>query len=141
MNLETTFVTSGVPVTVLTTHGEIDGSNYRQLISAVEKLYQEGTRNLVLDLGDTAFISSSGLVALHSVALLLNGNKPLNVEEGWTALHSMSEGPRTLQEHLKLLNVQARVDRTLTVSGLKPFYAIFTDLKEALAAFPEKGKG
>jgi anti-anti-sigma regulatory factor len=124
---------------VLTTHGDIDGSNYRELISVVRKLYQDGTRNLLLDLGDTGFISSSGLVALHSIALILNGSEPLNIDEGWSALHTMGQGPGALQVHLKLLNVQARVDRTLDISGLKPYYEIFSDRAAALASFqPEK---
>lgn len=135
MNIETTFVAAGVPVTVLTTHGEIDGSNYQQLIANVNKLVQEGTRDLLLDLGDTPFISSSGLVALHSIALLLNGGKPLNVEDGWSALNSMGEGLGSLQAHLKLLNVQPRVDRTLRISGLIPYYEIFSDREAALASF------
>ncbi len=139
MNFETTFVTAPVPVTVLKTHGDIDGSNYREFISVVQKLYKEGTRNLLLDLGDTKFISSSGVVALHSITLMLNGGQPLNVEDGWNALHEMGQGLAAVQMHLKLLNVQPRVDRTLDISGMKPFYEIFSDREAALASFqPEK---
>src|SRR5512133_13737 len=142
MNFETTFVSAPAPVTVLTTHGEIDGSNYRELISAVQKLYQAGTRNLLLDLGDTKFISSSGLVALHSITSMLNGGQPLNVEEGWSALHEMGTGFGTLQAHLKLLNIQPRVDRTLDMSGFKTFFEIFTDRDAALTSFlPDKTAG
>lgn len=142
MNFESTFVSAPVPVTVLTTHGDIDGSNYRELISAVQKLYQDGTRNLLLDLGDTKFLSSSGLVALHSITSMLNGGQPLNVEEGWSALHEMGTGFGTLQTHLKLLNIQPRVDRTLDLAGFKSFFEIFTDRDAALASFlPEKTVG
>jgi len=135
MNFETTFSSASVPVTILTTHGDIDGSNYRELIGVVQKLYQDGTRNLLLDLGDTAFVSSAGLVALHSIALMLNGGRPLDVEDGWDALHAMGEGLGAPQKHLKLLNVQTRVDRTLSISGMKSFYEIFNDRDAALASF------
>jgi anti-anti-sigma regulatory factor len=139
MSFETTFASTSVPVTVLTTHGDIDASNYQDLIRLVQKLYQDGTRNLLVDLGDTAFISSSGLVALHSIAMMLNGEPPLNIEDGWSALRAMGQGLGTRQAHLKLLNVQARVDRTLEISGLKPFYEIYHDRDTALASFyPEK---
>jgi anti-anti-sigma regulatory factor len=135
MSFDTSFITSAVPVTVLTTHGDIDASNYQELIRTVQDLYEDGTRNLLLDLGDTAFISSSGLVAMHSIALILNGGQPLNTEDGWAALRSMGQGLGFVQEHLKLLNPLPRVDRTLEISGLKPFFRIFTDREEALASF------
>lgn len=139
MSIDTNFVSASVPVTVLTTHGDIDASNYQELIRVGQKLYQDGTRNLLLDLADTNFISSSGLVALHSLALMLNGNQPLNIEEGWTALREMGDGLGTIQPHLKLLNVGERVNRTLDISGLKSFYEIFADRDAALASFqPEK---
>jgi anti-anti-sigma factor len=139
MNLEVNFTSALVPVTILTTHGDIDASNYRELINAVKKLYQEGTRNLLLDLSDTKFISSSGVVALHSITLMLNGGQPLNIEDGWSALHEMGQGLGAVQVHLKMLNVQPRVDRTLDISGMKPFYEIFSDRETALASFqPEK---
>ncbi len=139
MKYETAFLNTPAPVTVLTTHGDIDGSNYRELIAVAQKLYQDGTRNLLLDLADTPFMSSSGMVALHSVALLLQGGQPLNVEDGWAALREMGAGLGGPQAHLKLLNVGPRVDRTLEISGLKTFYQIFTDRQTALASFqPEK---
>jgi anti-anti-sigma regulatory factor len=139
MNYETTFVSAPVPVTVLTIHGEIDGSNYREVISVGKKLYQDGTRNLLIDLGDTSFVSSSGLVALHSIALMVNGGQPLNVDDGWSSLHEMGQGLGELQKHVKLLNVQPRVDRTLEISGFKSSFEIFSGMDAALASFlPEK---
>jgi len=139
MNFTTEFITAAVPVTVITSHGDIDASNYQDLIHLVQMLYKDGTRNVLLDLKDSAFVSSSGLVALHSVTLFLNGGKSLDIEDGWSALREMAAGPGSVQAHLKLLNVGPRVDRTLDISGLKQFYQIFTDLQAALASFqPEK---
>ena len=139
MKYEVLLVTAQTPVTILTTHGDIDGSNYRELIQIVSNLHHSGTRNLLLDLADTPFMSSSGMVALHSIALMLNGEAPPDVEQGWNALHSMAEGPGTVQSHLKLLDVQPRVNHTLEISGLKPFYETFTNRETALASFePER---
>ncbi len=140
MNFATSFVSGSVPVTILTTHGDIDASNYRELINVVKKLYQDGTRNLLLDLGDTNFISSSGVVALHSITLMLNGGQPLNIEDGWGSLREMGQGLGAVQAHLKLLNVRPRVDRTLDISGMKPFYEIFSDREAALASFQQEKK-
>ncbi len=139
MKYETAFLNTPAPVTVLTTHGDIDGSNYRELIAVAQKLYQEGTRNLLLDLADTPFMSSSGMVALHSIALMMQGGKALNVEDGWAALREMGAGLGGPQAHLKLLNAGARIIRTLDISGLKDSYEIFTDREAALASFlPQK---
>lgn len=135
MSFETELIPASVPVTVITTHGDIDASNYQDLIRLVQQLFKDGTRDVLLDLKDTAFISSSGLVALHSATLLMNGGKPLNVEDGWAALREMAQGPGALQAHIKLLNVGPRVERTLDISGLKTFYNIFTDREAALASF------
>jgi len=136
MSFEITLVPALAPVTVLTTHGDIDASNYQELIRLVRQLYQGGVRDLLLDLGDTVYLSSSGMVALHSIALLMNGGVPLDIDEGWSALRTMGFGLGSPDKsHFKLLNVHQRVDRTLQISGLKPYYPIYTDLEVALASF------
>ena len=66
MNIMVENVVAGVPVTVLRLEGELDASNYRQLITQTDSLYRDGTRHLLVDLSELAFLSSSGLVALHS---------------------------------------------------------------------------
>lgn len=133
--IDTTSVTAPVPVTILTTHGDIDGSNYMELIRIAQKLYGEGVCNLLIDMADTKYMSSSGLVALHSITMLLKGEKPLDVEDGWNALRDMAEGPGVVQTHLKLLNIPPRVDHLLEISGLKEAYQVFTDREMALGSF------
>ncbi len=135
MNIETASVTAPVPVTILTTHGDIDGSNYQELIMTGQRLCKAGMTNLLIDMGDTKYMSSSGLVALHSIAMLLKGEQPLNVDDGWNALRDMAEGPGETQQHLKLLNIPPRVDHLLEISGLKEVYQVFTDREAALASF------
>ena len=66
-------IQSRVPVTVLAIHGDIDASNYEQVIAKGRELYAAGARHLLLDLSDVPFMGSSGVVALHSVALLMRG--------------------------------------------------------------------
>jgi anti-anti-sigma regulatory factor len=125
-----------VPVTVLSTHGDLDASNYQDLIARVRELYQGGTRYLLLDMNDTPFMSSAGLVALHAVALLMRGDKPPDPEMGWEAFHAIDRDlDGGLQRNVKLLNPQPRVDRALEKTGLKQFFEVFTDRQAAVASF------
>ena len=64
-----------VPVTVMRLSGELDASNYESLIKQTQSLYNSGTRNLLLDLEGLEFVSSSGLIALHTMALIMRGEK------------------------------------------------------------------
>ena len=78
-----------VPVTVLHLIGELDASNYQIVIDKAKEAYAGGTRNLLLDLGEVPYMGSSGLIAFHSVALLMQGETPPDPEEGWGALRSI----------------------------------------------------
>lgn len=41
-------------------------------------------------LGDLTYISSAGLVALHSTVLIMRGQKPPDPESGWNIFHTIS---------------------------------------------------
>jgi anti-anti-sigma factor len=129
---------AAVPVTVMTLEGELDASNYENVIAKTRELYQEGMRDLLLDLGRMNFMASSGLVALHNIALLMRGQEPQDSEEGWGALHAATdfiEASTGHEPHCKILNPQPKVDRTLEMTGFKNVFAIFTDKDQALASF------
>jgi anti-anti-sigma regulatory factor len=130
-------VMAAVPVAVVSTHGDLDASNYMELVAKAQEVYRAGARDLLLDLGDTQFVSSSGLVALHSIALLMRGERPLDPESGWDAIHAMDRNVESgMQKHVKLLNPQERVKRTLERTGLTEFFQVFSNREEALASFP-----
>jgi anti-anti-sigma regulatory factor len=125
-----------VPVTVLSTHGALDRSNYEALIAKAQELHREGTRDLLIDMSDTAFMSSAGMVALHAIALLMQGRKPPDPEAGWEAFRSIDRDRSSgVQAHVKLLNPQPQVDRALDTTGLKQFFEVFTDREAAIASF------
>ncbi len=136
MNMDVAFAQGKVPVTILSLHGAVDGSNYQTVIEKVNQLYGSGTRSLLLDLGDVNFLSSAGLVALHSIILIMRGEKPNATESGWEALHAIDRdsnaGP---QANVKLLNPQPRVANTLHISAMEKFFEIFTDQQSAIEAF------
>jgi len=127
-----------VPVLILKIEGKLDGSNYQELIREVEKEYASGARDLLLDMNDVTFMSSSGLVALHSLALLMRGEQPLDPEAGWSAIHAFGEyieSSQQMEKHFKLLNPQARVEKTLSTTGFDKAFEVFYDREAALASF------
>ncbi|HEX6386707.1 MAG TPA: STAS domain-containing protein [Anaerolineae bacterium] len=138
MNITTEQVQGQEPVTVMKLEGELDASTYLDVIARARELYQAGTRNLLLDLSEVPFMSSSGLVALHSIALLMRGQEPLDAEAGWSAMHSIAhdvENAAGTEAHLKLLNPQPRVEKTLDVTGFNSILEVFTDRQAAIDSF------
>ena len=92
MNISVTKETGRVDVTVLGVEGQLDGQSYQDLIVKARELFDAGARDFVLDLSDLTYISSAGLVALHSIALMLKGEEMPDTEHGWSAYRSMGRG-------------------------------------------------
>jgi anti-anti-sigma regulatory factor len=136
MQLTVEQVQGQVPVTVLAIHGDLDASNYEQVIARVRELYEAGTRHLLLDLSAMPFMGSSGVVAIHSVALLLRGEQPPDPQAGWQAFHSIDNArAEGVQPYVKLLNPQPKVSRTLQMTSMSDFFEIHTDRQAAIASF------
>ncbi|GAB4411130.1 MAG: hypothetical protein Fur0044_05050 [Anaerolineae bacterium] len=125
-----------VPVTILQTHGDLDASSFQTLISKGKEVYDAGARDILLDMSDTAFMGSSGLAALHSLALLIRGDEMPDLEAGWNVFHDIDRDRGSgLQQHLKLFNPQPQIQKVLEMSGLTQFFEIHTDLDTAIASF------
>src|SRR5512143_464721 len=125
-----------VPVAVVQPHGDVDASNYAQLVSKVESLQKDGARDFILDLSDVPFMSSAGLVAMHTIAIMLRGEKPADPQSGWAALKSIDRSKETgMQRHVKLLAPQQYVADTFDKAGFTQFFEIFNDLQTAVASF------
>jgi anti-anti-sigma factor len=139
MALETTIEQAAgrVPVTIVALDGELDASNFTDLIATAGQLYDSGTRHLLLDLSNLRFMASSGLVALHSILRLMHGEPPPDPEAGWGALHSLGldvSGGDT-QTEVQLCAPQGAVERVLTRTGLSRLFLVQPDRASAIAAF------
>jgi len=139
MAIETTIelATGRVPITILALEGELDASNFNELIATARQLYDTGTRHLLLDLTDLRFMASSGLVALHSILRLMHGEAPPDPDAGWGALHSLGldvTGGQG-QTEVQLCAPQAAVERVLTRTGLSQLFVVHPDRSSAIAAF------
>lgn len=136
MSVTASYAQGRVSVAILSIKGDLDASNYREVIAVAKRAYNMGSRNMLIDLGEVPFMSSSGLVALHSVALLAQGKQPPDPEHGWATLRAASlDAESGRQEHVKLLNPQPRVKRALETVGFDQFLDIYTDREEAVASF------
>jgi anti-anti-sigma factor len=137
MELSSEQVQSRVVVTILRIKGDLDGSNYQDLIALARKEYESGARDFLVDLSGTTYTSSAGLIALQSIVKLVRNEKPFDPEAGWGALHEIEEQAEKgiLLEHVKLLSPQPRVEKVFEMAGLKSIFPIFTDRAVALASF------
>jgi anti-anti-sigma regulatory factor len=122
-------------VAVIQLQGAMNG---KKLVAEAQKLYDAGTRELLLDMSGLTFISSAGLSALHHVALVYRGEDRPAFKEDRTAMHALreeGEGGFHLQEHVKLLNPSEAIQDVLDIVGFKMFFEIYTDLDDAIASF------
>jgi len=123
------------PVAVIQLQGAMNG---KKLVAEAQKLYDSGTRNLLLDMSELTFISSAGLSALHHVALIFRGEDKSDFKEDWEAVQAIRKERYTgfrFQEHVKLLNPSEAIRDVLDIVGFQAFFEIFMDFEEAIASF------
>ena len=118
-------------IAVMQVKGDINATNFVQISDKAQELYMNPARNLIIDLSEVPSITSTGLAAIHKIALLYSG-VPQNVEQDANPDFTHSSNAR---KHVKLLNPQPDVEKTLENAGLKLFFKVFKDLDSALASF------
>jgi anti-anti-sigma regulatory factor len=124
------------PVTVLAVSGEIDYANFGDLTERARALYEAGSRDLVLDMSGVTYLGSSGLVALHGVAMIFRGQEPPDPEQGWSAIHAMNEDDASgTDPHVKLLSPSPQADRVLERTGMRDLFEVFDDRAAAVGSF------
>jgi len=116
------------PVAVMHLEGNIDASNFVQIVDKAQEIYQNPARSLILDLSDVPTISSTGLAAIHKIALLYSG---VPEEKAHPDLTHRSDA----RKRVKLLKPQPAVDKALETSGMKLFFKVFHDLESAINSF------
>ena len=139
---KTALATSALPATsnerYFTVAGLASVNAATVMITAARTTYETGTRHVVVDLSQTPYMSSAGLIALHSIALLMRGSEPPSPESGWNAYHAITRdqtGSESGQPHIKLLKLQPKIQRTLEMTGMDTFFQVYSDLAAAVASF------
>ena len=124
------------PVTVIHLDGKLDSNSFQKLIEEAKKVFDGGARHLILDMTKLTYISSAGIVSLHSIAKLFRGEAMSDTEAGWGAIRSLEkERASGAQQNLKLLNVPPEVRSVLDVVGFASFFEMHSDLQQAVASF------
>jgi len=121
MNINVTLKQARELVAVMSLQGNIDASNFVQIVDKAQELYQNPSRYLIIDLSEVPSISSTGLAAVHKIALLYSGVQEEKAHPDLT--HNSSA-----RKYVKLLNPQPAVDKALGDAGLKLFFKVFTIL-------------
>ena len=103
-----------VPVTVFQIIGRVNLGNYKELEASAREAYDNGTRDLVVDLSKSDSLTSIGIRAL-------------------VVIHKMfaTEGG----SHFKLAGVIEPIRDMLEVAGITQFIEIYDTVDEAVAAF------
>jgi anti-anti-sigma regulatory factor len=123
-------------IAILGLHGALDASNYMAVVAKAGDLYAGGARRLLLDMREMSFMSSSGVVALHSIIRVFRGEQPHDPEAGWEAFHAIDRDRSSgIQPYVKILNPQPKVFLTLQKTGMDQFCEIHKDLSTALSTF------
>jgi anti-anti-sigma regulatory factor len=115
-------------VAVMRLEGDINASNFVEIVDKAREIYQNPARNLIIDMSEVPNISSTGLAAVHKIALLYSGVPEEKAHPDLT--HSSNA-----RKHVKLLSPQPAVDKALETAGLKLFFKVFHDLETALNSF------
>jgi anti-anti-sigma factor len=119
--IETSTIQEPVQVTVFHVNDNINMGNYRELIQEAQQAYQEGARNLILDLADVRMISSAGIGGIVTIAKLLN---PEPAPE-----------PHLANQHLRVCNCTLQIYTTFEIAGLVEMLGVCEDLQKAITSF------
>jgi len=103
-----------VPITIFQLQDRISLGNYKELEVAAKEAYDNGMRNLVIDLSNSDSLTSIGIRALVVI------HKMLAAESG---------------RHLKLAGVASSIREVLDVAGITQFIEIHETVDEALSTF------
>lgn len=134
MTIDVERVNGSPPVTVVALDGELDASNYEQVIEVVRTAYAEGARGLVFDVTRLTFMASSGLFALHSAVRIMRGEAPPDPEGGWGALHEVSHDHDSQAANVRLAGAQDAIARVLERTGMTRLFGMDANRADAVAA-------
>jgi len=101
-------------ITILEPKGKLmGGSDTGEIDEKLYSLLGRGSKNVVIDLGQTDWINSSGL------SILIHHWKKYNDEGG----------------HLRLANLTQKIEKILVISKLTSVFETYESLDEAIASF------
>jgi hypothetical protein len=121
--------TGRVPVTNLQLKGDL--TSEEPLESRARTAFQDGARDIVLDLSHVPYISSAGLRAIHVIYTLLRSADPGDEE---TAARSIARGTYK-SPHLKLVKPTKNGMKALSTAGYDMFLEVHDTVPAAVGSF------
>lgn len=103
-----------VPVTVFQLQDRVNLGNFAELEETAKEAYNNGMRDLVIDLSQTVSLTSIGIRAIVIIHKMLS-----------------TDG----QKHLKLANLMPYIREMLDIAGITQFIETYDSVDEAVASF------
>lgn len=103
-----------IPVTVFQLQDRINLGNFAELEEAAKEAYDNGTRDMVMDLSQTVSLTSIGIRAIVII------HKMLATDGG---------------KHLKIANPMPYIREMLDIAGVTQYIEVYDSVEEAVAAF------
>lgn len=103
-----------VPVTIFRLQDRVNLGNFTELEEAAKDSYNNGTRDMVMDLSQTVSLTSIGIRAIVIIHKLLS-----------------SDGGK----HLKIANPMPYIREMLDISGVTQYIEIYNTVDDAVASF------
>ena len=112
--VQVTQAQGSIPVTVFQIQDRVNLGNYKELETTAWQAYENGMRDLVIDLSKSDSLTSIGIRALVVI------HKMLSTESG---------------SHLKLAGVMKPIHEMLEVAGITQFIKMYDTVDAAVASF------
>jgi anti-anti-sigma regulatory factor len=124
------------PIAIMRIKGEINASNFLEVVNKAQEIYDKPARHLIIDLSDVTSVSTTGLVALHKIALVYSG-APHEIDADASTKDRRPDFTHhsKARKFVKLLSPQLDVEKSLEKAGMKLFFKIYTDLETAIESF------
>lgn len=106
-----------VPVKVFELQTQINLANTEDLVQAGKEAYEQGTRDLVIDISKVDYFTSAGIRALMIIFKMMAGSEEKS------------------SNHVKLVSPSTHVRDVLDVSGITTSIDIYDTVDEAVASF------
>ena len=103
-----------IPVTVFQLQERVNLGNFTELEETAREAYNNGMRDLVIDLGQTVSLTSIGIRAIVIIHKMLS-----------------NDGAK----HLKIANPMPYIREMLDISGVTQYIEIYDSVDEAVASF------
>lgn len=134
MEIKSTTENGRVPVTIVQVSGNIDSTTYEAFQSKVNELIDGGARHILLDLGQTEFVSSAGFRAFNNLFNKLRSLNPDANLDDKDVMKGVAEGTYK-SPHLKISGMSSDAKTAFELAGFDMFLETFTDAKTAVASF------